>query len=153
MDSLAHRLTNVRYADDVLLFAKSLSELRSMTEILITELRLFGLELNCSKTKILHTEFQDEENMPDFVEIDNDFIEVLHGNRRHRYLGRRLSLHRAQRVDIEFNYRKQQAWASFHKHKKVLLNQHVALGHRLKYFDACVTPTMILALSTLPAPK
>ena len=60
----------MRYADDVLLFTKSLPELCCMTEIFTTELGLFGLELNYSNTEILDTEFQNEEGMSDFVEID-----------------------------------------------------------------------------------
>ena len=36
------RLTNTRYADDILIYAKSLEELVHMTELLISELRSVG---------------------------------------------------------------------------------------------------------------
>lgn len=47
------RFTNTRYADDVLIFAKSLDELMEMMEMLVEELATIGLTLNGSKTKIL----------------------------------------------------------------------------------------------------
>ena len=43
------RLTNIRYADDILLFAKSIEEVVSMTEKLIKELQRIGLALNAKK--------------------------------------------------------------------------------------------------------
>ena len=54
------RLTNTRYADDILLYTKSLKELQDMTDLLIEELRGIGLTLNAGKTKILHTHIEDE---------------------------------------------------------------------------------------------
>ena len=53
---LAHgvpRLTNIRYADDVLLYAKSLQELESMTERLLDALKAIILLLNVKKAHIL----------------------------------------------------------------------------------------------------
>ena len=48
------RLTNTRYADDILLYVKSLVELEHMATMLIEELNLVGLKLNASKPKVLH---------------------------------------------------------------------------------------------------
>ena len=45
------RLTNIRYADDLLLFAKSWKELVEIMELLVVELNRVGLQLNTSKTK------------------------------------------------------------------------------------------------------
>ena len=50
------RLTNVRYADDVMLFAKSVGELTSMNELLVEAFASVGLELDTSKSKILTNE-------------------------------------------------------------------------------------------------
>ena len=47
------RLTNIRYADDLLLFAQSEQELIIIIETLVEVLQEYGLELNTSKTKIL----------------------------------------------------------------------------------------------------
>ena len=73
-------------------------------------------------------------------------IEVLHAGVSHRYLGRMLNLDKEVRVQAEFDHRRNQAWATFHKHKKVLLNKHKSLRLRFKYFDCSVTPAMLFAL-------
>ena len=46
------RLTNIRYADDMILYAKSLSELESMTEKLVEEFLKIGICLNAKKATI-----------------------------------------------------------------------------------------------------
>lgn len=47
------RLTDVRYVDDMLLFAKSREELEKVMVSLVDRLRKIGLELNASKTKVI----------------------------------------------------------------------------------------------------
>ena len=47
------RLTNTRYTDDIMPFAKSVEKLVDMLELLYPELASVGLELNVAKTKIL----------------------------------------------------------------------------------------------------
>jgi len=84
------------------------------------------------------------------VDINGDFVRVLHGNECHRYLGRFLSLSAPDRIQRELQNRKNHAWGSFHKHKKVILNHHVSLAKRLKFFDMCVSPSMLFALVSLP---
>ena len=48
-------LTNVRFADDLLLFGKSLDEAVHMIELLASIFKGFGLELNTKKTKMMST--------------------------------------------------------------------------------------------------
>ena len=57
------------------------------------------------------------------------------------------------REDIEFVYRKRQAWGVFHKHKQFILNSNISIKKRLRFFDSCVTPTMLFSLSVLPISK
>jgi len=49
-------LTNVRYADDLMLYARSDTDLATMVECLVEELAAVGLNLSTSKTKIWTTE-------------------------------------------------------------------------------------------------
>lgn len=51
----ADRRTNIRYADDILMFARSLEEDESMLALLSETLADYDLELNAKKTKILST--------------------------------------------------------------------------------------------------
>ena len=48
-DNEHERLTNVRYADDILLFGKSISEVVIMLELLVEVLQDYGLSLNEQK--------------------------------------------------------------------------------------------------------
>ena len=63
-------MTNIRYADDVLLYAKSLQELESMTERLLEALKAIGLLLNATKTKIIRCNASEDESSLNFIEID-----------------------------------------------------------------------------------
>ena len=144
------RLTNTRYADDILLYARSLKDLVEMAEMLIEELKSIGLYLNSSKSKILTTETTELTHDANFIEVGDDYVEILLPDQFHRYLGRYVSLSREDRLDVEFRHRKQQAWHAYNKHRKCILNPHISLRRRLHYFDVCVTPTLLFALSVLP---
>ena len=67
------RLTNTRYADDVLLYAKSLEELSGMLEMLSEEFGKIGLEMHSMKTKILSSS-----DVPgyDWIDINGMMIQV-----------------------------------------------------------------------------
>ena len=144
------RLTNIRYADDILLYAKSLDELLSMTEKLTAELKKIGLTLNTEKTKILRCNPEPDKAAIGFAELDDDFVMVLDDNESHRYLGKKLSISGTNRNLIEFKSRKQIAWMAFGKHIKVLLDHNISLQLRLKYFDACVGPAILFGTAVLP---
>ena len=97
--------------------------------------------------------FKDDRSGIDFTQIGDEFIRIIHDSESHRYLGRKLNLHAKSRIAMEFSNRKQQAWFAFNKHKKVLLNHHISLKKRLKYFDTCVTPAILFALCSFPLRK
>ena len=147
------RLTNIRYADDMILYAKSLSELESMTEKLVVELRKIGLYLNTKKTKILRCNPSEDDWSLNFTEISGEFVKILDDDESHRYLGKQLSTSPSLRATIEFSNRKRAAWASFHKHKSALLDHNVPLRLRLKYFDACIGSSILFAIAVLPMTK
>ena len=64
-----------------------------------------------------------------------------------------ISLSSELRGTMEFNYRKQQAWATFHKRKQILTNQNVSLRKRLQFFECCINPAIFFGLITLPLTK
>ena len=78
------RLTNTRYADDVLLYAKRLHELQLTTELLIIELKNVGLHLHADKTKILHSSTEDDDADKDYIDIDGEIVHILHDDNYHR---------------------------------------------------------------------
>ena len=95
------RLTNIRYADDLMLYARSLPALVEMIETLSWELRQIGLKLN--KGKIFTTKQLDH---PMYVEVSQDLVHVLHEGSSHKYLGRHIPGNLKQRGCVEFPHRK-----------------------------------------------
>ena len=140
------RLTNLRYADDLMIFATSREELVSMVEMLVQELSLIGLQLNGTKTKVLTTSTLQEAS---YVEICGTMVAILHGGMTHKYLGRKFPGNLNSRTEVEIMHRIQCAWHKFHQHKLTLLNKHVSLRLRLKLFHATVFPTAMFGLSSL----
>ena len=96
---------------------------------------------------------EDSDAEVNFVEIDGDFVKVWRPEEHHRYLGRQPSLSPGTRLEAEFNYRKDRAGVSFHKHKKMRLNQNVSLRNRTRFFDICVSPAMTFSLAVFPMTK
>ena len=144
------RLTNVRYADALVLFAKSWCELVCMLEILIEELHGIGLALNPSKTKLFTTFGVDT---PTLIEVAGHFLEVVTRQESHKYLGKMLSGNFIERRVADLAYRKKCAWNKFHKFKHILLNKHISLRLRLKFFDSVISPTILFGLATTALPK
>ena len=104
------RLTNARYADDMLLFAKSLPELEAMLQFLHIELAACGLEMHQSKTKVLTN--HNEEDL-DFIDVNGLLIEILPCENTHRYLGRLISCS-LDRSQFEIQHRLKLAWGQYH---------------------------------------
>ena len=113
-DSGAERLTNVRFADDLIIYAKSESELTAMLDMLAEELRGVGLSLNAKKSKIFtsNTDIAGSAG-PVFLEAAGDFIAVARVGDQHKYLGCMLSGDLRHRGKTMLQYRMRCAWGTF----------------------------------------
>ena len=140
------RLTNIRYVDDLMLYARSWPALVGMIKILSWELHHIGLQLNAAKSKIFTTKSLDH---PTYVEVSQDLVHVLHEGSSHKFLGRHIPGNLRQRGRVELHHRKTIASAKFNEHRTILTNKHVSLKLRLKFFKAVFTPAMLLSLHTL----
>ena len=123
----SERFTNIRYADDILLYAKSLDELEEILGLLDDELASVGLELHEGKTKIITS---DSSNSISFVEISSKLIEMFGPQKSHKYIGKYLMAD-ASRNQVELQYRIRIAWHDFHKHIRWLLNRNIPVQLRL----------------------
>ena len=140
-------LSNVRYADDILLFAKSVEEMQIMIDMLSEELLNVGLEMHPSKTKILTS----CNPLPcHMVDAGDMMIEVLSCDKSHKYLGRLLNMDPSMRISIEARNRLNASWAKFHEHRDALCNHNVPIGLRLRLFDTIVTPVVLYGGAVLP---
>ena len=146
LDASGTRFTNTRYADDVMLFAKSLEEATEMVELLIEEFAKMGLELNASKTKIITNEVVSYE----YVDIAESMVAILGPNEEHRFWGKYLSGNLDNRVHTEVQHRIKVAWMKFCQHSKTLCNKNIFIKLRLKLFDSTVSPSLLFGLAILP---
>jgi len=145
------RLTNVRFADDLIVYATSLKELLEMLDFLAHELLRYGLELNATKTKIFTTDRELFDNdIPTYVDADSGFIDVLRATETHKYLGAVYPGDLSNRGKVTLEHRLRCAWSKFHSVRETLTNRHVDVRLRLKLFDAVVTPAALYGLTASP---
>ena len=142
-DATEDCLTNLRFADDVLLFSTSLNKLRDMLCEFKISTEAVGLGIHPDKTKILSN--QDKMKVKE-IEIDNIKIEILGKTASARYLGQKITFEDQETEEIK--NRLKAAWAAFHKYRQELTSKDYRLCHRLRLFNMVVTPTMTYASST-----
>ena len=142
-DSLERRLTNLRFADDLLLLAASRAQVKHMLQDLINAAQKAGLEIHLGKTKVLSNEVGQGLQS---LQFSAGKVDILPLSGSTDYLGRRLclgSLH-----DSEIDSRLEKAWKKFFLWKAELCGKHVSIAARLKLFSAVVTPTFLYGSGT-----
>jgi len=135
-------LTNLRFADDVLFFARSLPQLKSMLADVCAGAENVGLQLHPDKTKILHNiQRRRPTTQPEHVQVCELNIEVLPFSASQKYLGRKLTFH--QPTDTEVESRIAIAWKKFYMLKQELTTKSYSLKGRLRLFHGTITPTVL----------
>lgn len=140
-------LTNIRYADDLMIYATSLKDLDFMLESLVAELARCGLHVNSKKCKILSL---NPTNHARYLDIAGEFIEIMKSQDKHLYLGRMLTGDPLRRSEAEFSHRCQCAWMKFHQHKDALTDKIISVKSRLKLFHSIISPTVLFGLAQIP---
>ena len=136
-------LTNLRFADDVLLVAQSRVDLNKMLVHFSQGAANYGLKVNYEKTKVLTWNYLSM-GCPALV-VGDCRVEVLAEDAAEKYLGRKLCFHDSQLTEL--NHRIASAWASFHKHKAELCGKYYPLKDRARLFEAVVTATLVYGCS------
>ena len=136
-------LTNLRFADDVLLFSTSLDNLREMLCEFKTSTEAVGLGIHPDKTNILSN--QDKEKAKE-ITVENIKIEVLAKGDSARYLGQKVTFEEQETEEIKS--RLKAAWAAFHKYRQEITSKDYRLCHRLRLFGMVITPTLAYASGT-----
>ena len=142
-DATEDCLTNLRFADDVLLFSTSLKKLREMLCDFKTSTERVGLGIHPDKTKILSNQDKVKEKE---ITVDNIQIEILKKSDSARYLGQKITFQDQETEEIK--NRLKAAWAAFHKYRQELTSRDYRLCHRLRLFNMVITPTMTYASGT-----
>ena len=139
-------LTNLRFADDVMLFATSKEQIQKMMNEFKKATEKVGLRIHPDKTKILSNQSTINSNTKRHIEVGEMSIEILSKNESVKYLGQRISFHQQETLEIKSRIRA--AWATFHKYRQELTSKNYMLKHRLRLFDATVSPTICYAAGT-----
>ena len=134
-------LTNLRFADDVLLFSTSLNKLKDMLKHFERSTEKVGLEIHPSKTKILSNQTVGRQKE---VEIDN--IKIAKKGESAKYLGQKITFEQQETAEIRNRIRR--AWAAFLKFRQELTSKTYRYKDRLRLFDMVITPTLTYACAT-----
>ena len=136
-------LTNLRFADDILLITRSLPSVTEMISDLNAEAKNMGLHLHPEKTKILHNNWTKakRQRTPTKVDVGGMQIDVLGIEAGTKYLGRQLNFSDPHRIEIE--NRIASAWKKFYAQKQELTSRVYSLNDRLRLFHGTVTPTIL----------
>ena len=139
-------LTNLRFADDVMLFATSKEQIRKMLCEFNKATEKVGLRIHPDKTKILSNQSTIISDTKKHLQVDGMSIEVLTRNESVKYLGQRISFYQQETTEIKSRIRA--AWATFHKYRQELTSKNYMLKHRLRLLDATDSPTVCHAAGT-----
>ena len=134
------KLTNLRFADDLLLFGTSFEAACTMLSDLMEEAEKYGLEVHESKTKFMWNGQGEDARIKRTV-IRNRPFEVFDKAGSTMYLGRLFSFESTH--DIELKNRMAKGWAKFAIYRSELTGKCYDIERRLKLFKAVVQPTLL----------
>ena len=128
------------------LFATSKEQIRKMLCEFKKVTEKVGLRIHPDKTKILSNQSTINSDTKKQLEVDDMKIEILTRNESVKYLGQKISFYQQETTEIKSRIRA--AWATFHKYRQELTSNNYMLKHRLRPFDATVSPTVCYAAGT-----
>ena len=94
------------------------------------------LRIHPGKTKILSNQ---SSNIREEIEIGDIKVEILTREESTKYLCQMITFQQQETAEIRNRIRA--AWATFHKKRQELTSRTYMLRHRLRLFDAVVSPT------------
>ena len=137
-------LLDLRFADDILLLARTAAEAMALLDDLVHKLPNIGLQLNTGKTVILTSEVQP----PSFLHTDNEGkLRVLQQQEAHKWLGCMISAAGSKNMHSDLQHHLQAASRAFHANKWILCDKGVSVLHRLRYFEKVISPVACFGAS------
>ncbi|KAJ2954579.1 hypothetical protein O0L34_g2871 [Tuta absoluta] len=136
VDVGGRRLTNLRFADDIILFSTTAAELQLMLQDLSTGSLGAGLMMNMSKTKVMtnSTKYR--------VIVDAGRMEYVD---EYLYLGQIVSFQARQ--DKEVARRTENAWKSYWSMKEHMKSD-LPISLKRKLMDVCILPILTYGAQT-----
>ncbi|KAJ0181356.1 hypothetical protein K1T71_003441 [Dendrolimus kikuchii] len=133
------RISHLRFADDIVVFAETLEGLTDMLNSLNESSRRVGLGMNLDKTKVMFNEHV----MPRPVNVDGSPLEVV---QEYVYLGQKIQVGK-HGLEREANRRIQLGWAAFGNLRHVF-SSTIPQCLKTKVFEQCVLPIMTYGAET-----
>lgn len=135
IDGQKHR--DLRFADDIILFATSADELSRGIQELAQQSKKAGLELNLQKTKLM-TNSNEE-----IIQINNRELEYV---TEYTYLGQIVTFNNATRKEVQ--RRISAAWSKFWSLRFILTSQEYSIRMKKDILDSCILPLLLYGAQT-----
>eukprot|EP00973_Karenia_brevis_P025244 3482036-Karenia_brevis.AAC.1 len=136
-------ITNLRFADDILILAATKYQATRMLEDLVIASRQVGLEVHMGKTKFLTNVVSAGGGR---IKIFDKSVDILPIHGSTEYLGRRLCF--GELHDAELQHRIDKARKKFFANKAELCCKHIPLKVRLRFFQSTVSSTLLYGAGT-----
>ena len=131
------RLTHLRFADDIAIFAETPKKLENMISQLNKESKLVGLSMNLSKTKIMAKGLKSKISLEG---VELEYVE------QYLYLGKQVSFSKTNNED-EVNRRITSTWNNYWAHKEILKGNY-NLNMKKVIMDTCILPCLTYGSQT-----
>lgn len=131
------RLSHLRFADDIVLFAETKEHLQNMIIDLERESQKVGLTMNASKTKALTNATEEP------IIINGIPIEYV---KEYTYLGQQISTNDIMSKEIDT--RIGNAWRCYWRLKDIMKNKEIKMSVKSKLYNTCVLPVLTYGCQT-----
>ena len=131
-------LTNLRFADDVMLTTNNMTEMEEQLNRLNKNSKNIGLKMHKGKTKYM-TNFQNDQE----IHIESEKIEEV---TNYKYLGQTTYLKDTTKEEVTCRIRA--GWSCFGKNREIFQNDKMPLSLKRQVYDQCVLPTMTYGCQT-----
>ena len=132
-------LTNLRFADDIILFAHTPEELQDLIDDLHSKSTEAGLKIHSGKTKVMFNEHARQ----GAITIGNVSLENV---QHYKYLGQIISANRNSVLEV--NCRIRSGWAAFAKFDNLMRRRSIPQRLKTKAFNQCILPAMVYGAET-----
>ncbi|MEE4247402.1 MAG: reverse transcriptase domain-containing protein [Kangiellaceae bacterium] len=136
------KLSNLRFADDVILFAESEEGLEELLNSLNIEGKKDGMRINKKKTKTMCNEAAKRKQMRG-ISVDGEQLEQVD---QYKYLGRLLTP--GNEMAKEINQRITSGWRRFGQYSTFLKDQKMPICLKKKIMDSVILPAMTYGAET-----
>ena len=130
---MVYNLLELRFADDILIFAQSRVEAGNLLDALVKQLDRVGLLVNPAKTMVITNEAPPPQTITTTAGVN---LKVLPRDGGLKWLSSMLTSCGSKLHDVDLQYHLQQASKIFHMNRWILQDRNVSLTKRLRYFES-----------------